>query len=69
MTNKYVAELENAHPQIRWREPVQISVGGMKTLCCRVCIALEGIAGADVEEKGFDSYEDFEEHWRAFHPE
>lgn len=63
-------KLQGSAPYIAWTEPVRITVGGhAPVFCCRVCIAMEGIRGADVEEKGFDSYEEFQEHWKAFHPE
>lgn len=59
--------LEATHPEIAWREPIQITVEGVPYRCCRVCIAKNGIRGGQAAARAFHDPESFEEHLREEH--
>jgi hypothetical protein len=58
--------LESRFPEIRWSEPVPVTVTGVVVgaLCCRVCIALYGLRGRDVSAWAFNTRAEFDEHFR-----
>jgi hypothetical protein len=63
-----LTDLEERFPGILWREPVMIKVEGAAEshYGCRVCIALEGIAGRDVIRLP-RSLKEWEEHFLDQH--
>jgi len=62
-------DLEAAFPGIAWRTPARITVPGfvVGAMCCRVCIAEQGIVGREVASKSFDSLTQFERHLEDVH--
>jgi hypothetical protein len=65
--------LAERHPYIDWEEPVKVTVaeglGGLQTsrLCCRFCIALNGLQAVEVADLGFSTHEKHAAHLKAAH--
>lgn len=64
------AMLEGAHPSIRWREPINLTVaGGQPKIACRLCIGKHGLKAQEVHSCGyaFDIYAQYVEHMKLEH--
>lgn len=65
-------DLAERYPLVEWEAPVRVTVldgrpdfGGR--LCCRFCIALNGLKAVAVEKVGFGTLEEHEAHLKAAH--
>lgn len=57
--------LRGDFPFIRWTEPVHVSTPDAVGLACRICIAVRGLRGDEVEDRLFDDREQFAEHMKG----
>jgi hypothetical protein len=61
-------DLRRRYPHIEWDRPIKVEVlGGPTRMCCRICIAEQGIRGHEVADRGFDTFEDFQDHLERVH--
>ncbi len=61
------AELRRSYPEIKWDEPLPVTVPGVgRGLACRICIALQGLTGRDVPSLPQDA-RGFAEHLASAH--
>jgi hypothetical protein len=59
-----LTDIERCYPRIAWRRPIIVQVGDLRRLCCRVCIVTAGLRAAELEDEGFESEGQFEQHMR-----
>lgn len=69
MSDGLLELMRSRYPHIDWERPIDVEVfgTGIARMCCRICIATQGIKSQEVAELGFDSFKDFKKHLKVEH--